>query len=258
MAIAWARYSIFVALVCLVSGGATSTLGQDRLSERFITSVGPEDVIFFASPKPGQERLRFLLTLIARSARVPIGFEEVAGIPVLDDGDLSTIPLSARTDLPGLRVGDALDALVSADPRYSWREQDGVILIRPVQAWADPGHFLHQRFSGFRMRHSTASEVATAIYERLGAPIRFGEGGVFGDPPDSEGDLEMRIDVEVPSGTIVDALNSVVRAYGGVGWMVYYANAPADIKTSCVRFVTFDGKFTGVGAAACHPGAEVR
>jgi hypothetical protein len=213
MAITSARYSINVALVCLVSGGATSTLGQDRLSERVLTSVGPEDVIFFASPKPGEERLRFLLTLIARSARIPIGFEEVAGIPVLDDGDLSAIPLSARTDLTGLRVGDALDALVSADPRYGWREQDGVILIRPVQAWADPGHFLNQRFSGFRMRDSTAADVARAIYERLGVLIRFGEGGVFGDPRDSEGDLEKRIDFEVPSGTIVEALNSVVRVW---------------------------------------------
>jgi hypothetical protein len=258
MAIPWARYSICAALVCLVSGGATSTLGQDRLSERVLTSIGPEDVIFFASPKPNAGRLRFLLTFIARSARVPIGFEELAGIPVLDDGDLSTIPFSARTDLTGLSVGDALDALVSADPRYSWREQDGVIMIRPVQAWADPGHFLHQRFSGFHMRDSTAADVARAIYERLGAPIRFGEGGVFGDPPDSEGDLEKRIDFEVPSGTIVEALNSVVRAYGGLGWMVHYANAPADIRTSCVRFVTFDGKFTGVGAAGCHPGAEVK
>ena len=248
MAIASARYSICVALTCLLSSGATSTLGQDRLSERVLTSVGPEDVILFASPKPSADRLRFLLTLIARSARVPIGFEEVAGIPVPGFGNLSTIPVSERTDLVGLSVGDALDALVSADPRYGWREQDGVILIRPVQAWADPSHFLHQRFSGFRMRDSTASDVTRAIYKRFGVPIRYGEGGVFGDPPDSD-DLEKRIDFDVPSGTIVEALNSLVRAHGGLGWMVHYANAPADIRTSCVRFITFDGKFTGVGAA---------
>ncbi len=68
MATAGARYSLCVALVCLVSSGATSTLGLDRLSERVLTSVGPEAVIFFASPKPSEDRLRFLLTLVARSA----------------------------------------------------------------------------------------------------------------------------------------------------------------------------------------------
>ena len=157
------HYSILVALVYLVSVGTIPTLAQDRLSDRVLTSVGREDAGFFASPKPGEERLRFLLTLIARSARVPIGFEEVAGTPMPYDGNLSRIPSSEGTGLIGLTVGEAVDALVSADPRYSWREQDGLILIRPVEAWADPAHFLHQRFGGLRLRDSTVSDVAKAL-----------------------------------------------------------------------------------------------
>jgi hypothetical protein len=252
--------SIGVVLVCLVSTVPIPTLGQGQLSDRVLTVLDREDTVFFASPRPGEERLRFLLTLIARSARVPIGFEEVAGVPLPFDGDLTKIPLSARTDLIGLTVGEALNALVSADPRYRWSEQDGVILIRPVEAWEDPQHFLYQGFAGFRLVDSTASDVARAIYTRFGVPINFGEGGVLGEPRGPDAGLEKRMTFDVPSGSMLDALNSVVRTHGGLGWIVYYARAPVDIKTSCVRFVTFNGKFTGVGAAACQPtaGAERR
>ena len=258
MAIAASRSSILVVLVSLVSIASPLTLAQSRLSERVLTPVGREDAGFFASPRPGEERLRFLLTLIARSARVPIGFEEIAGIPMPYVGSLSAIPPSARTVLIGLTVGEALDALVSADPRYSWREQDGAILIRPVEAWADPAHFLHKRLSAFHVSDSTVVDVARAIYAQFGARVIFGEGGVLGDPPRPDFGLEKRIAFDVPSDTMLQALNIVVREYGGLGWMVHYAGAPADIETSCLRFVTFDGTFAGVGAAACQSTAGLK
>jgi len=208
MAITGSRYSILVVLVSLVSIVSTPTLGQERLSERVLTAVGREDAGFFASPMPSEERLRFLLTLVARSARVPIGFEEVAGIP--------------------------------------------------AEAWTNPVHFLHQRFTGFRLPDGTVSDVVSAIYAQFGLQITYGEGGVLGDPPGPDFGLERRMAFDVPSGTVVEALSDVVRAHGGLGWMVHYADAPADIKTSCLRFVTFDGKFSGAGVAACQSTAGRR
>jgi hypothetical protein len=190
--------------------------------------------------------------LIAQSARIPIGFEEIAGSTTPFDGGLSRIPMSERTELIGLTVGDALDALVSADPRYRWSEQHGVILIRPVQAWADPDHFLDQPVGGFHVNHSSASDVMRTIYERLGVQIAYAEGGLLGNTPSGQRDIERPLTFDVPSGTVTDALNSLVRAHQGAGWMVHYARGPAAIKTSCVRLVTFDGEFSGVGAATCQ------
>lgn len=250
--------SIIGVFLLLVSIGSTPTLAQSPLTERVLTTVGRSDAAFFASPRPDAEQLRFLLSLIARSARVPIGFEEAAGVPMPYDGNLSTVPPSARTVLIGLTVGEALDALVAADPRYSWREQDGVILVRPVEAWADSAHFLDTPLNGLHLR-GTVSAVTRAIYAQFGVRTIFGEGGVFGEPPGPDFGLEKRIAFDIPAGTLLEALNRVVCAHGGVGWMVYYANAPADIRTSCLRFVTFDGKFSGLGAAACQStgGGEV-
>jgi hypothetical protein len=254
MSIPGLRGSSLMVLISLVGFAPPHTLGQVRLRERVLTAVSRDDGAFFVSPKPGEERLRQLLTHMARSARVPIGFEEVAGVPLVSDGDLTKIPLSERTDLIGLSVGDALNALVSADPRYRWREQDGVILIRPVEAWTDPAHFLNRRLNGFRLRDSTASDVARFIYAQLSVEVIYGEGGQKGDPlrQDPDVGLEKRLAFDVPPGTMIEALNSVVRDHGGLGWMVHYAHAPADIGTSCIRFITFDGKFKGVGAAVCH------
>ena len=245
------RCSTVLLLVTLICVAPSDAVGQERLSERVLTSVGRDDMGFFIFPRPREEWLRFLLTMIARSARVPIGFEEVAGTPAPYDGNLASIPSSARTILVGLTVGNALDLIVSADPRYRWREQDGVILIRPVETWTDPAHFLDRKLNGFQLGGS-ATEVARLIYARFGVEIAFGEGGVLGDPPRSEIDLGKRLAIDVPPGTIREALNNVVRTHGGLGWMVHYANATANMRTSCIRFLTFDGRFAGVGAARCQ------
>jgi hypothetical protein len=69
--------------------------------------------------------------MLARSARVPIGFEEVAQEPEKYDGNLAKVRPEDRTNLIGLTVARALDLLVAADARYAWREHNGVLLIRP-------------------------------------------------------------------------------------------------------------------------------
>jgi hypothetical protein len=257
LASAESRLRIRVALVCVACTLSVPTFAQSPFSDRVLTSLGREDAVFFISPNPGEERIRFLLALIARSARVPIGFEEQAGSLLPFDGDLSKIPVSVRTNFIGLTVGEALSALVAADPRYSWREQDGVILIRPVEAWGDPVDFLHQGFGGFRAAGALASDVARAIYEWFRVPLGFGEGGVLGEPPGPDAELNRRMTFEVSPGWVLDALNSVVRTHGGLGWIVRYARAPAVIGNSCIRFVTFNGRFTGLGAAACEPIGDV-
>jgi hypothetical protein len=241
-----------VALVCWachlsIAGHAQSPEQRDRV----LTSVGNDDVVFFVSPKPGEERIRTLLALIARSARVAIGFEEVAGGSMPFDGNLAKIPSSDRTDIIGLTVGEALDALVAADPRYRWHEQDGVFVIRPVEAWADPVDFLHRGFAGFRLVDGTASDAAREIYERFGVAMMFGEGGVIGNSSAANTDVRKLMTFEVPAGSILDALNSIVRTHGGIGWVVRYARGPAEMKNSCIQFVTFDSRFTGIGAAPC-------
>jgi hypothetical protein len=47
---------------------------------------------------------------------------------------------SRTLDIRGVTLRQALDAAVAADRRYEWREVDGVAVVRPKAAWADPQH----------------------------------------------------------------------------------------------------------------------
>jgi hypothetical protein len=65
---------------------------------------------------------RFDLKDLAFAAQIPIGVELLPGAE----------PASKGLRVTGLTVRDALIALMAVDPRYDWREFDGVIVVRPV------------------------------------------------------------------------------------------------------------------------------
>src|SRR5262245_7714403 len=63
--------------------------------------------------------------VLAFAAGVPIGLE-------LAERAVARPQVITAT---GVRLRVVLDALVAADPRYEWREDAGVVVIRPRDAW---------------------------------------------------------------------------------------------------------------------------
>lgn len=224
---------------------------QSRLADRVVVPVGREDAGMFVYPHIWQSHLRFLVVMIARSAQVPIGFEEVAGEPTPFDGDLSKVPIGQRTSLVGLTVGQALDHLVAVDPRYSWREEDGLLQIRPAAAWADADHYLRRPAGPIELARRPAIDFVKRLYERSGLDVISAGGGVIGDPPSSGYDLDRPVSLTLESASILETLNAVVKAHGKLGWLVHYAHGPATIRNSCIRLITFDGHFGEVSATRC-------
>jgi hypothetical protein len=94
---------------------------QPALTDRVVRPIGMETGSLFVYPGLSQSHFRFVVAMLARSVRVPVGFEEVAQEPQKYDGNLANVPIEERTTLVGLTIGRALDALVAADPRYAWR-----------------------------------------------------------------------------------------------------------------------------------------
>jgi hypothetical protein len=227
---------------------------QSRLPERFVPAFGPEDRALCVHAGITQSHFRFVVAMLARSARVPIGFEEVAQEPEKHDGNLAKVRTEDRTNLVGLTVGRALDLLVEADARYAWREQDGVLLIRPVAAWRDGSHFLHQPGGPIVAKHRRAIDIVKGLYDRQGLRITWSAGGTIGDPPYFQDDLDRPISVGLPATTVLNGLNAIIRSHGQLGWLVEYARGPAELRNSCIRVITFDGKFGGTGPIACPAG----
>jgi hypothetical protein len=72
------------------------------------------------------------------------------------------------TDRP---LGEALSVFASLDPRYSWREIDGVIEIRPYDAWRDPKDPLNRPLPRVVVDNRPTSEVIGLIGRLLGRPF---------------------------------------------------------------------------------------
>ena len=94
---------------------------------------------------------------LARAADVPMGFE---GLVPLDT------PLSIRATTR--KVRDVLDALIAADPRYEWREDDGVVVVRPVEAWNDQASALNNTVDGVKLEDGVASDLFPVLARLLG------------------------------------------------------------------------------------------
>jgi hypothetical protein len=97
--------------LCLVATAAD----QPHLADRVVSSLGSDDPAIVVHPHITQSHFRFLVAMLARSTRTPIGFEEVAAEPAPFDGshegDLLHLPsrrdAAAHTETgTGLTVTD--------------------------------------------------------------------------------------------------------------------------------------------------------
>jgi len=224
---------------------------QAPLTDRVVRPLGMEDGSLFVYPGPSRSHFRFIVAMLARSARVPLGFEEVAEQPEKHDGNPGNVPVDDRTPLLGLTIGRALNALVAADPRYAWREQDGVLIIRPVEAWSDPTNFLHESVGPIDERRRRAIDIVKGLYDQKGLRLIWSAGGVIGNPTQIKSDLDLPISVTLPPSTILDVLNAIAKSHGQLGWMVQYGHGPAQFRNSCIHLVTLDGRFAGVAPIVC-------
>ena len=175
---------------------------------------------------------------LADSAGVPVVFEASP----LDYRDPTIV--ARRFDLDGLTVRQALDALVLQDPRYRWGEHDGVLVIRPVGALADPGDALNQRIAGVRGDRVRLEEVLARVTASLAA------GGVPQAFPAAVASPEFPL--VVASGTVLDLLAAAARAHGRVMWLTPDAGRDPDQSGVSIGFRIFAGTAVGVSGDAAR------
>ena len=78
---------------------------------------------------------------------------------------------STPLEYGGKKIRDLLDAAVAADPRYEWREVEGIPVLRPKAAWDDKSDVLNQRLeSPFVLSDAdvglAAMQVAGQVFPR--------------------------------------------------------------------------------------------
>ncbi len=68
----------------------------------------------------------------------------------------------------GRKLSEVLDELIRADDRYEWREDDGVIVVRPSAAWRDPLSVFNTTVGPIRHQEMRASDAAVLIAQLFG------------------------------------------------------------------------------------------
>lgn len=144
---------------------------------------------------------------LAAAARAPMGFESAA------PGG----PTGWRIEATGRPLRAVLDAIVAADSRYEWRDDDGVVVLRPSAAWSDRGNALYRSVGAIRFADVGAADVLRIVAGLFGEDLLASQRDDMRDPK--------RFSLDLPPGTILDALNGIVRAHGQLAWSLE-PNAP--------------------------------
>ena len=188
--------------------------------------------------------LPVLASLIARSTHVPMGIE--AAPEICDVDRKAASDPRDEVSIQGRSVTEALDALVQMDPRYGWTESEGVLVVRPTVASADPTHFLHRTIPSLEIVDERLTGALEKIVNTFSPVPGTGADQFAARTPDGN----RRFTVSVSATSIVDALNATVRAHGAMTWLVRYCQPAARSEYALISFSTFDGSGLGIHAAA--------
>lgn len=163
---------------------------------------------------------------LAREAKVLLGYEQprtcwLVG-PWPDAGDSPEV-------LTGMTARQALDHLVAMVPAYRWQEIDGVIVVRPKEARDDPRNPLNLPTAPFEVpnghSHGVLETMLRAVTPSLLTPHM--------DVPSRS--INRPVSVSFLGGTLLDALNALVRAHGDSEWQFGYEGARATVVVNTIE-----------------------
>src|SRR6267143_2458792 len=128
-----------------VFGGQTITKLDEPKSEFRITSPSTFPPCAFGA----------MVGQVARQVGVLVGFENTTDCflsPRLD-ARLHSEPIAAASGRA------AFDYLMTVMPRYSWRETNGVVVVRPTASWRDQTKVLNLPTTAFTVRSQSLDDV---------------------------------------------------------------------------------------------------
>src|SRR5260221_3664732 len=132
---------------------------------------------------------------------------------------------------------DALEQVSRLDPRFEWREMNGVIVFRPVESWSDPQDPLSRSIPDVSLRDvpiSVAVRLILSSFGRVEAGLTLNE--------------KKKVSIALRQATVLDLLNATAQSHGELAWEWGYI-PPAHLRPEwqislnyrhTVRFWFFD------------------
>jgi hypothetical protein len=188
------RYSL-LNLSLVAALGASTASAQPSLER--IVGPGEYGAPVTISAVDGQQ-----LAILGKAAGVSTGFE-------------GTWPVRQGLSIPATKrpLHAVLDEMVQADPRYEWREDNEVIVMRPRASWDGAASPLHAPVGKLTLDNISAGDALSVLAQMVGASSP------------SSGVDSRRFSVDVPEGAAwIEALNAIVRAHGRLSWAIEYSS----------------------------------
>ena len=166
---------------------------------------------------------------IARQANVLIGFENT---PDCWLGPTAARAGAGNETLTGMSARQAFDHLMALMPMYSWKEMEGVAVVRPKAAWEDPRNVLNLPTASFSATDTPLDHALHTALQAVTPPVFYPHDDVqrFGRPIDGP------VSVGFPGGTMLEALNALVRAHQSAEWQLGYSGNFATIAVESLAF----------------------
>src|SRR6267378_873957 len=197
-----------------VFGGQTITKLDEPKSEIRITSPSTFPPCAFGA----------MVGQVARQVGVLVGFENTADCflsPRLD-ARLHSEPLAAASGR------EAFNYLTNLMPKYSWKEMNGVVVVRPTLSWEDRSNVLNLPTKSFTVTEQRLDDVIHTMLHNV-VPIAF----VSHKDVRNAGRLsERRVTMTFRGGSLLDALNALAEAHQDMEWQLGYEGNRATIALS--------------------------
>ena len=218
------RRSILTA--AFVSAFASSIAAQS------VEDIRPEDRVLGAGAEirlpASTDALAESLASISRTSGVLIGFETK-----LDVGSRAR-KTRFGSSLRGKKVSEALDELMAIHKEYEWRSLNGVIHVRPQTAFADANHFLNQVIGPLELTDALPLHATFEVH-RVFVPDCVVNHPIYTDQRDAflqteHAAMRQPVTLSFSGGTVVDLLDSVIKAHGTLYWNVTYQVPPERLR----------------------------
>jgi len=209
--------SLMLVIVALsLSIGSRTMFGASRLDRAtagkfYVSDVAtPDDCAMFE-----------LFDQVARAANIPLGFENV---PRCGFGQRTVVLDDRSRALAASTPREAFDEIGALNGNFQWQELDGMAIVRPVAAWHAPGNLLNLPAQSFQLMNVAAGDALYRVLDAATPRVRYVQSGLR-----PSGTLDAPVSVDFGGGSLLRALNAVVRAKGDAEWRVGYANGQAAI-----------------------------
>jgi hypothetical protein len=198
-------------------------------------SVAVQDASRLDDPIGGECRIdnpRFLhpcnsgmaVDQLARKADVLVGFENM---PDCQPSGRSLKAGATSEILTGMSARQTFDHLMTLMPMYAWKEVNGVVVVRPKAAGDNPKDLLNLPTNPFNVTNERVDDVLHTLLHVVTPSLFI----AHEDVPRPDGPINRPVGVAFSGGTMLDALNAIARAHGGVEWQLGYPGGRSAVIT---------------------------